>query len=61
MNLRNKAHCYYLIGLGKLGLEQIEESKTFLNKVLELDNTNQNAIIYSKPLIDKKIGSAPII
>ena len=51
MNLKNKAHCFYLMGLGKLGLEQIEESKAFLSKVLELDNAHQNAIIYSEPLV----------
>ncbi|MCR4807945.1 MAG: DUF5107 domain-containing protein [Lachnospiraceae bacterium] len=48
MDLRNRAHCYYLMGLAKLGLMQYNEAAGFFEKVLETDNTHQNARIYLK-------------
>ncbi|PTT03191.1 DUF5107 domain-containing protein [Pedobacter sp. HMWF019] len=37
LSLRNKAHCYFMQGLGYVGLEKPAEAKDFLSKVLELD------------------------
>ncbi|HIU77292.1 MAG TPA: DUF5107 domain-containing protein [Candidatus Pelethocola excrementipullorum] len=48
LNLRNQAHCYYLMGLGKLGLGEKSEAKTYFDKVLKLDGNHQNAGIYRK-------------
>ncbi len=46
MDVKNKAHCYYLMGLGNLGLGLTDKANQYFSKVLELDNTHQNAIIY---------------
>ncbi|MFI1745231.1 DUF5107 domain-containing protein [Thalassobellus sediminis] len=35
LNDLNKVHCYYLIGLGKLGLKDLEGAKEAFNKVLD--------------------------
>ncbi len=45
-NRRNKAHCYYLMGLGNIGLGNEEKGKEYLEKTLELDMNHQNAGIY---------------
>ncbi|MEG2018329.1 MAG: DUF5107 domain-containing protein, partial [Clostridium sp.] len=45
-NRRNKAHCYYLMGLGNIGLGNEEKGKEYLRKALELDMNHQNAGIY---------------
>ena len=44
---RNKAHCYYLMGLGKLGLGKIEEARADFETALELDATHENCILYN--------------
>ena len=43
LNLLNKVHCLYLMGLGNLGLgnEHIEKAKVFFEQVSELDNNHQ--------------------
>ncbi|MBB6273855.1 tetratricopeptide (TPR) repeat protein [Pedobacter cryoconitis] len=41
--LRNRTHCYFIKGLGHLGLEETAEAKTALAKVLELDASHQGA------------------
>ncbi|WP_022775151.1 tetratricopeptide repeat protein [Butyrivibrio sp. AE2015] len=48
MDKKNKAHCYYLMGLGYIGLGDKEKAMDCLKKVIELDNTHQNAYIYSE-------------
>ncbi|WMJ89737.1 DUF5107 domain-containing protein [Anaerocolumna sp. MB42-C2] len=45
---RNEAHCYYLIGLGNLGLGDIEKAKEAFAKTLELDKNHLNCILYNK-------------
>lgn len=42
LNIRNQAHCYYLIGLGKLGLGKLEEADAAFKRVLELDVNHIN-------------------
>lgn len=37
LNIRNRIHCYYVIGLGELGLGHIAEAKLYLQKAFELD------------------------
>jgi len=50
LNLRNKIHCLYMIGLGCLGLgnNTPEDADTYFNKVLELDVSHQGAIVHHK-------------
>jgi tetratricopeptide (TPR) repeat protein len=42
LNIKNQAHCYYLIGLGKLGYGEWEEANQAFKKVLELDTNHIN-------------------
>lgn len=42
LTIRNRIHCNYVIGLGKLGLEDTEEAKFYLQKALELDPGHQD-------------------
>ena len=37
LNVRNRIHCHYLVGLGALGLGDTERAKTSLRNVIELD------------------------
>jgi len=46
INRRNYVFCNYLIGLGKMGLGEIEQGKQLLQKVLEMDNNHQGAAIH---------------
>ena len=48
LNLKNEAHCYYLMGLGKLGLGKKEEATEHFAEVLKRDKSHQNAIFYGK-------------
>ena len=46
INRRNYVFCNYLIGLGKMGLGEVEQGKQLLQKVLEMDNNHQGAAIH---------------
>jgi len=46
INLSNKIHCTYLMGLGWLGLGKTDSAKKYLNEVLHLDINHQGAITY---------------
>ncbi|MFI5163507.1 MAG: DUF5107 domain-containing protein, partial [Sphingobacteriales bacterium] len=46
LNRRNYIFCNYLIGLGKMGLGDMEQGKQFLEKVLGMDNNHQGAAIH---------------
>ena len=46
LNRRNYIFCNYLIGLGKMGLGEVEESKQLLMKVLGMDNNHQGAAVH---------------
>lgn len=48
MNRKNEAHCYYLMGLGKLGLGQKEAAAGDFRRVLEIDRNHQKARWYLK-------------
>ena len=48
---RNEAHCYYLMGLGNLGLGDREKAAAYFDKVTERDHAHQNAILYRKMAI----------
>jgi len=43
---KNKAHCYYLMGLGNLGLKNMEKAAYYFGETLKLDPHHLNARIY---------------
>lgn len=50
LNIRNQAHCYFIQGLGYLGLDKTVEARAALSKVLELDAEHQGAKTHLKML-----------
>ncbi len=48
LNQKNQVHCYYLMGLGNLGLGNELLAHQFFDKALALDPNHQNCIIYKK-------------
>lgn len=48
MTEKNRIHCYYLMGLGKLGLGRRSEAIADFEEVLKSDPNHQNAAIYKK-------------
>ncbi|MDO4649626.1 MAG: DUF5107 domain-containing protein [Eubacteriales bacterium] len=46
LNKRNEAHCYYLMGLGALGLGRKDEARAYFRETLSRDQSHQNAIFY---------------
>ena len=51
LNERNQIHCFYLIGLGHLGLGYYEDAQSFFNKILCMNINHQGAILH-KNMID---------
>lgn len=50
LDKRNKAHCYYLIGLGNLGLGNREDAKRAFDQALQFDSNHMECILYGKML-----------
>ena len=48
LNRKNKAHCYYLMGLSALGLGEKDKAEKHFQKSLEYDFNHQNSRIYLK-------------
>lgn len=46
MEMKNRAHCYYLMGLGKMGLGNYYKAKEYLQEVLKIEPYHQNAALY---------------
>ena len=46
LNKKNVVHCKYLIGLGKLGLKQLEEANEEFSEVLKLDINHLGAVTH---------------
>lgn len=46
LDKRNRIHCYYVMGLGYLGLKYFSKAIEFLDKVIELDVNHQGAQIH---------------
>lgn len=58
LNRRNVIHCWYLIGLGNLGMGEIQKAKDAFGKVMENDPSHQGAKIHLD-FADKPITSVP--
>jgi tetratricopeptide (TPR) repeat protein len=52
MTEKNRIHCYYLMGLGKLGLGRKAEAAEDFKKALSFDRNHQNAAIYLKMALE---------
>ena len=48
MDVKNRVHCYYLMGLGNMGLGRNKEAKEWFEKALLLDKNHQLAALYLK-------------
>lgn len=48
LNVRNQAHCYYLIGLGNLGLGNGEKALAAFDRALKLDPNHMNCLRYRR-------------
>lgn len=46
MDMKNKVHCYYLMGLGNMGLGHMEEAAAWFSKALALEKNHQLAALY---------------
>ncbi|MCX6307367.1 MAG: DUF5107 domain-containing protein, partial [Bacteroidia bacterium] len=55
LTFRNKIHCHYMIGLGFLGLNEIEEAKTNLSIASKMDSNHQGVQIHTKLAFSKEI------
>lgn len=53
LNVRNQIHCYYVMGLGHLGLGELAKARQFLSKVNELDLNHQGGQIHLN-MVEKK-------
>ncbi|WPX40489.1 DUF5107 domain-containing protein [Akkermansia sp. N21116] len=52
INCRNRIHCYYVMGLGYLGLEKQTETATCFDEVLSLSPSHQGVLIHRKILMN---------
>jgi tetratricopeptide (TPR) repeat protein len=50
LSRRNDIHCYYLIGLGYLGLKDFEAADKYFSKVLSYDAAHFGAVVHSRML-----------
>lgn len=48
LNTRNRIHCYYVMGLGHLGLGEKDKANDFFTKLLALDPNHQGAQIHKQ-------------
>lgn len=46
LSKRNQVHCLFMMGLGYLGLHEIEKALSYFTRILELDSNHQGARIH---------------
>lgn len=51
LNVRNQIHCYYVMGLGHLGMGNVAEAEKYLEKVQELDVNHQDSQLMLESII----------
>jgi tetratricopeptide (TPR) repeat protein len=56
LKARNQIHCYFMQGLGYLGLEHTAKAKASFEKVLELDAEHQGAKCHLEMVMEKELG-----
>lgn len=56
--VRNRAHCYYLMALGNLGLGNAEKAVDFLKKALEIEPSHMHCTLYCKELTNDLLFSS---
>ncbi len=54
MNLRNQAHCLYMLGLGKQGLGELAGAQEYFDAVLALDATHLGAELHRRLIFEEK-------
>jgi Tfp pilus assembly protein PilF len=52
---KNEIHCRYLLGLGYLGLNELQQSRQELMRVLEMDPNHLGALTHQKIIFDQEI------
>jgi tetratricopeptide (TPR) repeat protein len=57
LNARNRLHCHYMLGLGCLGLGELEEAKAHFDAVLTIDANHLGAIMH-KRYVEPGVGYA---
>jgi tetratricopeptide (TPR) repeat protein len=50
LELRNKVHCYFLIGLGNIGLGRLEAAREYLIKAGNLDKNHMKCMLFIKDI-----------
>jgi tetratricopeptide (TPR) repeat protein len=50
LELRNKVHCYFLIGLGNIGLCRLEVAREYLKKAGNLDQNHMKCMLFIKDI-----------
>ena len=45
--MRSRAHCYYLMALGNLGLGKKEEARRFLEEAVKIEPSHMMCRVYS--------------
>ena len=48
LNLRNRIHCYFMQGLGHLGLEEFDKAIECFHQVLKMDSSHQGSKIHQE-------------
>ena len=48
LSFKNHIHCLYMMGLAQLGFGKVAEAITYLDQVLELNNSHMGAWIHKK-------------
>ena len=61
LNSRNQIHCYYMIGLGYLGLNQFEQSIKYFKKAKQGNINHQGAILHQKMIEFLEVEMSVII
>lgn len=57
LDIRNRIHCHYLIGLGNLGLQNLAEASAEFNQVLEYDQYHMGAFLHKRMVQSGGLGN----